>query len=122
MEGFSISNENGEYKTPIYENSKYLLKVTLLGFEPIEVFIQTSTSNIQKNIILKEKVVSLEEVELVYEIPVKIKGIQLFTKPMPLSLVRKKLGDVLKKLPGIEVNEEDGEIESEGKKGGQGDG
>ena len=119
MEGFSISNENGEYKTPIYENSKYLLKVTLLGFEPIEVFIQTSTSSIQKNIILKEKAVSLEEVELVYEIPVKIKGDTIVYKTDAfVSGTEKKLGDVLKKLPGIEVNE-DGEIEAEGKKVGK---
>lgn len=119
MEGFSISNEKGNFKIPIDKNSEYLLKVTFLGFEPFEIVVHTSTVSIQKNIVLKEKTESLKEVEIVYQIPVTIKGDTIVYKTDAfVSGTEKKLGDVLKKLPGIEVNA-DGEIEAEGKKVGK---
>ena len=69
----------------------------------------------QKNIILEEQAEALDEVEIVYEMPVTIKGDTIVYNADSFNTgTEKKLGDVLKNLPGIEINE-DGSIEVEGK-------
>ena len=58
---------------------------------------------------------ALDEVELTYEMPVSIKGDTLvYNADSFKDGTERKLEDVLKKLPGVEVND-DGEIEVEGK-------
>ena len=58
---------------------------------------------------------ALDEIELVYEMPVTIKGDTIvYNADSFTSGTERKLDDVLKKLPGVEVND-DGQIEVEGK-------
>ena len=57
----------------------------------------------------------LDKVELVYEMPVTVRGDTIvYNADSFTNGDERKLGDVMKKLPGVEVNEE-GEIEVEGK-------
>ena len=72
-------------------------------------------NNIEKNFVLEEQPESLDEVELVYEMPVTIKGDTIIYNADSFNTgSERKLEDVLKNMPGIEVNEE-GRIEVEGK-------
>lgn len=116
LEGFGITNPQGQYRLNLKANASYLLKVSYLGFEPAEIPIETKGENLTLDVILKSQSEKLDEVEVVYEIPITIKGDTLvYNTDSFVSGTEKKLADVLEKLPGIEVND-DGEIEVEGKR------
>ncbi len=115
LDGFGITNPDGFYQIRVKANVDYVLKVSYLGFEPKEIPIATADKDIVQDIILKQKPENLDEVELVYEIPITIKGDTIvYNTDSFVSGTERKLADVLEKLPGVEVNDE-GEIEVEGK-------
>ncbi len=114
LESYGITNEAGKFKLVLKKNTTYNIQVSYIGYKTLEEELLTKATDITKDFVLKEDN-SLEAVELVYEIPVKISGDTItynadsFKKPTD-----RKLGDVLKNLPGVEVNEA-GEVEVEGK-------
>lgn len=115
LDGFGITAPDGRYKINVKENTSYSLKISYLGFETKELAIKTTTDDLQRDIILYPQAENLDEVEVVYEIPVTIKGDTIvYNTDSFVSGTEKKLADVLSKLPGVEVND-DGEIEVEGK-------
>ncbi len=115
LDGFGITNPEGFYRIKVKSNSTYVLKVSYLGFKTKEIQIVTTTEDITKDIILLPQAENLDEVEVVYEIPITIKGDTIvYNTDSFVSGTEKKLADVLEKLPGVEVND-DGEIEVEGK-------
>ena len=115
LDGFGITNPAGFFKINVKANTSYVLKVSYLGFQTKELPITTSNEDIKIDVTLFEQTQNLEEVELVYEIPITIKGDTIvYNTDSFVSGTEKKLADVLEKLPGIEVND-DGEIEVEGK-------
>ena len=115
LDGFGITNPDGFYKINIKANATYTLKVSYLGFQTREIPLTTEESDIKIDVTLFEKPESLDEVEVVYEIPITIQGDTIvYNTDSFVSGTEKKLADVLEKLPGIEVND-DGEIEVEGK-------
>nr|WP_299381368.1 carboxypeptidase regulatory-like domain-containing protein [Allomuricauda sp.] len=115
LDGFGITNPEGFYKINVKANTKYVLKVSYLGFKAREIPLNTEERDITLDITLFEQPESLEEVEVVYEIPITIQGDTIvYNTNSFVSGTEKKLADVLEKLPGIEVND-DGEIEVEGK-------
>ena len=115
LDGFGITAPDGRYRIKVNENTAYSLKVSYLGFETKELAITTTTEDLQRDIVLNEQTENLDEVEVVYEIPVTIKGDTIvYNTDSFVSGTEKKLADVLSKLPGVEVND-DGEIEVEGK-------
>ena len=116
LDGFGITNPEGFYKINVKANSNYLLKVSYLGFQTRELTVTTKDNDVYLDITLFEQPESLEEVEVVYEIPISIQGDTIvYNTDSFVSGTEKKLADVLDKLPGIEVND-DGEIEVEGKR------
>lgn len=115
LDGFGISSPEGIYKINIKANTNYILKVSYLGFETREIAVETKGDAIQLDIILKEQAENLDEVEVVYEIPITVKGDTIvYNTDSFVSGTEKKLADVLAKLPGIEISDE-GEIKVEGK-------
>ncbi|WP_136466176.1 carboxypeptidase-like regulatory domain-containing protein [Flagellimonas onchidii] len=115
-DGFGITNPDGFYKINIKTNSDYILKVSYLGFQTREIPLETQETDVNLDVTLYEKPQSLEEVEVVYEIPITIQGDTIvYNTDSFVSGTEKKLADVLEKLPGIEVND-DGEIEVEGRR------
>ncbi len=113
LDGFGISNENGFYNLNLKNNTEFNIKVTFIGFTPVEFNISL-TQNITRNFALEEQAEALDEVEIVYEMPVTIKGDTIVYSADAFNTgTEKKLADVLKNMPGIEVND-DGEIEVEG--------
>jgi len=118
LQSYSITDSKGNYKLSLEENESYTLKVSYLGFDTIDVEVTTDniTESFSKDIVLKESNEELSTVEITYEMPVKIVGDTIvYNSDSFTSGKEKKLEDVLKKLPGIDIDD-NGEVEVEGKK------
>ena len=114
LDGFGISNESGFYRLTLKKATNYDVKISFIGLKEIS-FVFNEENNIEKNFVLEEQAESLDEVELVYEMPVTIKGDTIIYNADSFNTgSERKLQDVLKNMPGIEVNDE-GRIEVEGK-------
>jgi len=116
MDSYAITNDKGKYSLNLKPNTTYNLKISFLGMQSKEIEIITSTTPISKNVTLEESATELDGVEIIREMPVSIKGDTIVYNADSFKTgTERKLEDVLKKLPGVEVNA-DGEIEVEGKK------
>lgn len=115
VDGYSITNDKGRFQLGLKANTTYSLKVSYIGYKALEITITTEKENITKMLTLQEGEM-LDQVEIVREMPVSIKGDTIvYNADSFKSGTERKLEDVLKKLPGVEVNA-DGEVEVEGKK------
>ncbi|SNR89811.1 TonB-dependent receptor [Dokdonia pacifica] len=116
LESYGITDAQGRYKLELAVNTTYELKVSFLGLKS-EIVDYTVSENAQddtKDFILISDPNQLDNVELVYEMPVSVKGDTIvYNTDSFTNGNEKKLGDVLKKLPGVEVTD-DGEIEVDG--------
>ena len=116
MDSYAITNDKGKYSLTLKPNTAYSLKISFLGMQNKELDFTTGSENTTKNIAMEEGGIELEGVEIVREMPVSIKGDTIvYNADSFKSGTERKLEDILKKLPGVEVNA-DGEIEVEGKK------
>nr|WP_314835284.1 carboxypeptidase regulatory-like domain-containing protein [uncultured Flavobacterium sp.] len=116
MDSYAITNDKGKYVLALKPNTTYSIKISYLGMQSREVEVVTATASITKNITLQDGGIELDGVEIIREMPVSIKGDTIvYNADSFKSGTERKLEDVLKKLPGVEVNT-DGEIEVEGKK------
>ncbi|WP_299160391.1 carboxypeptidase-like regulatory domain-containing protein [uncultured Tenacibaculum sp.] len=114
LDSYGFTDAKGNYKLNLKKSSLYSIKVSYIGMKTSDVSIQTKEVNLSKNISLKGDD-TLEEVNITYKMPVTVKGDTIvYDADSFKNGTEKKLGDVLKKLPGVEVND-DGEIEVEGK-------
>jgi hypothetical protein len=117
LQSYSITDVKGNYKLTLANNTSYTLKVNYLGYIPknIAVVIGDNTTNLSKDIVLEEASDKLKEVEITYEMPVKVIGDTIvYNSDSFTSGKEKKLEDVLKKLPGIDIDD-NGEVQVEGK-------
>ncbi|RZJ55235.1 MAG: carboxypeptidase regulatory-like domain-containing protein, partial [Flavobacterium sp.] len=115
MDSYAITNEAGRFQLLLKANTSYIIKASYIGFTPYEKSITTGTENTIENIELSQGV-ELEGIEIVHVMPVTIKGDTIvYNSDSFTNGSERKLEDILKKLPGVEVNA-DGEIEVEGKK------
>ncbi|MEP2936774.1 MAG: TonB-dependent receptor [Gilvibacter sp.] len=117
IESYSITNHEGRYQMDLPVNNTYILKASFLGLknEEIEITVPENSDDLQRDVTLMPLANELEGVELVYEMPVSVRGDTIvYNADSFTSGNERKLEDVMKKLPGIEVND-DGEIEVEGK-------
>ena len=116
MDSYAITNDKGKFLLNLKPNTAYSLKISYLGMQNKELEITTTSENNSRNIALEEGGIELDGVEIVREMPVSIKGDTIvYNADSFKSGTERKLEDILKKLPGVEVNA-DGEIEVEGKK------
>lgn len=114
LESYAITNDKGKYILSLSKNEKYNIQVSYIGLKSLSQVISTTEVNIKKDFTLLPSN-SLDAVELTYEMPVTIKGDTLiYNADSFKNGSERKLEDVLKKLPGVEINEE-GNIEVEGK-------
>src|SRR5690606_8987187 len=108
-EAYSITSEDGKFSLGLRKNTTYKIQVSFIGFEPQEFELTTTDKNILREINLKEGVL-LEGVEIVHEIPVRVSGDTIvYNSDSFTNGTERKLGDILKKLPGVEVTPE-GEV------------
>ena len=116
MDSYAITNDKGRFVLNLKPNTTYTVKLSYLGMQNKELTITTESENITQNITMESGGIDLEGVEIVREMPVSIKGDTIvYNADSFKNGTERKLEDVLKKLPGVEVNA-DGEVEVEGKK------
>jgi len=114
LDSYGITNDKGRYKLNLKSNVSYKLQVSYIGMKTYEEVIITADQDVLKDFSLSVDN-ALAAIELTYEMPVSVKGDTLvYNADSFKDGSEKKLEDVLKKLPGVEINEE-GQIEVEGK-------
>ena len=114
LESYGITNNKGRYKLNLKPDMSYKLQVSYIGKKTFEEVLTTANVDIIKDFTL-ENDTALDAVELTYEMPVSIKGDTLVYNADSFKReTDKKLEDLLKRLPGVEVTK-DGAIEVEGK-------
>ncbi|RZN84292.1 MAG: TonB-dependent receptor [Winogradskyella sp.] len=113
LESYGITDSKGSYKLSLGKNGKYNLQVTYIGMKTINMVIETKEADIKKDFTMMLDN-ALDAVELTYEMPVTIKGDTIvYNADSFKNGSERKLGDVLEKLPGVEIND-NGQIEVEG--------
>lgn len=114
MDSYAITDDKGRFQLILKPNTPYLIKASYIGFAPFEEEVTTGAEDMAKGIVLKQGV-QLDQVEIVHEMPVSIKGDTIvYNSDSFTDGSERKLGDVLKKLPGVEVDD-DGNVKVEGK-------
>lgn len=107
---FAVSSKNGEFKVGISRNEQYTLNITYIGFEPVKESIVFTEMATTKDYVLREALNELEEVVINYTPPIQIKkDTTTYQVEAFVNDKERKLGAVLKKLPGVSVNR-DGEV------------
>lgn len=117
IESYAITNYEGRYQFDLPVGNTYTLKASFLGYETSELTLEVpeGASDMTRDFVLQSKADELDGVEIVYEMPVTVKGDTIVYNADSFNRGdERKLGDVMKNLPGIEVND-DGEIQVEGK-------
>ncbi len=116
MDAYAITNDKGKFVLNLKSNTTYTIKLSYIGMKNKEITVTTKSESISQNISMEPGGIELEGVEIVREMPVSIKGDTIVYNADSFKTgTEKKLEDVLKKLPGVEVNA-DGEVQVEGKK------
>lgn len=116
IESYGITNYEGRFQLDLPENNTYILTASYLGYETIakELTVPENATDLNSNFVLNSMASELDGVELIYEMPVVVKGDTIvYNADSFTNGSERKLGDVMKKLPGVEIND-DGEIEVEG--------
>ena len=111
---YGFTDSEGNFKLSLKINTTYNIKISYIGFKEVSVFLKTKTTNSSKNYTMSEDSM-LDGIEIVSKMPITIKGDTIiYNADSFKNGSERKLEDVLKKLPGVEINA-DGEIEVEGK-------
>jgi len=111
---YGFSDSKGFYRLDLKNNTSYTVKISYIGFKEISTAIKTTTADIVKNFTMKEDNM-LEGINIVSKMPVTISGDTIsYNADSFKNGTERKLEDVLKKLPGVEINAA-GQIEVEGK-------
>lgn len=114
MDSYGITNDQGKYRLDLKANAKYSIQVSYIGMKTATEIVETTDQNITKDFSMQFDD-ALDAVELTYEMPVTVKGDTLIYNADSFNTgTERKLEDVLKNLPGVEINE-DGQVEVEGK-------
>lgn len=117
MAGFAVTNAQGQFKLRLTSEKAYLVKVTFIGFKPLEQLLTVTESNADPFLfVLRSDVTELGAVEIVAEMPVTFQGDTITYKADAFTQGNeRKLEDLLEDLPGFEI-EENGDIKVQGKK------
>ncbi|WP_432412837.1 carboxypeptidase-like regulatory domain-containing protein [Rasiella sp. SM2506] len=112
---FAIADGNGEFSLEVKLNVPYELTISYLGYAKKVKTVKISENAIE-NFILKESAGQLEEILIKSKIPVIIKkDTIIYNVESFIDGTERKLRDVLKNLPGVEVDR-DGNVSVNGKK------
>ena len=117
IESYGITNEDGLYQLDLPKGETYTLRASFLGFETVtkSLTVPEDAENMKIDFVLKSISTELDGVEIVYEMPVVVRGDTVVYNADSFNTgTERKLEDVLENLPGVEINE-DGQVEVEGK-------
>ena len=114
LESYGITDSNGKFVLSLSKNTLYNIQISYIGLKSVNESLTTKEADITKNYNMVSDN-QLDAVEITYEMPVTVKGDTLiYNADSFKNGSERKLEDVLKKLPGVEIND-DGQIEVEGK-------
>ena len=114
LEAYGITDADGKFTLELGKNGTFEIQISYVGMKTLKEPLSTQESDLSKEYVLQSDNV-LDGVELVYEMPVTVRGDTLiYNADSFKNGSERKLEDVLEKLPGVEINE-DGQIEVEGK-------
>lgn len=112
---FAITNDKGEYVLRLEKEVAYSIEVSYLGYQKL-FFDHTATQDDTKDLMMVPRTNDLDEVVLEYKIPITVKEDTItYQTDAFVTGEERKLREVLKKLPGIEVDRE-GNVTAQGKK------
>ncbi|WP_299776617.1 carboxypeptidase-like regulatory domain-containing protein [uncultured Formosa sp.] len=112
---FSITDNFGFYRLNLESHVRYTITVSHLGHEPQYAKVFSITENIKQNFIMPIQTSQLDQVDIAYTPPISIKSDTIsYRADSFVTGEERKLRDVLKKLPGIEVDR-DGKVTANGK-------
>ena len=76
IESYGISNYEGRFQLDLPVNNTYILKASFLGYESIakELTVPEDATDLTVNFALNSIASELDGVELIYEMPVTVKG------------------------------------------------
>ena len=113
---FAISKADGTYSLKLQQDATYEVSVSYLGYQPQHFTFSTTNENKGKNFVLKPATNELDEVVINYKIPLIVKQDTLIYDVESFADGgERKLRDLLKNLPGVEVDRE-GNVKVQGKK------
>ena len=110
---FAITNDDGKYRIELDKKDSYTISVSYMGYHTAN-FELFATANLQKDIILSEAPNQLREIVIEMPVVVKEDTITYNTNKFVTGSER-KLKNVLRKLPGVEVDK-NGNVTVQGKK------
>jgi hypothetical protein len=110
---FAITDNEGYYKLLLEKGDTIAISISYLGYKPIDYqFI--SLKNTNKDFVLQQSSESLDEI--IIEMPVTVRGDTTTYKTSKfIDGSERKLKNILKKLPGVEVDK-NGNVTVQGKK------
>ncbi len=115
ISSYGFTDAKGYFKLDLKKNTVYNIKISYIGLKSISDIVATKGVDVVKNYTMLNDN-TLDEISIVSKMPVTIKGDTIvYNADSFKNGTERKLEDVLKKLPGVEINEA-GEIEIEGKK------
>lgn len=117
MKAFAVTDVRGGFQLRLKEQTVYEIKVTFVGYVPFSQYLQLDHSPEDPlMIIMKEAVNALDEVTVVAEMPVLVRGDTISYKAEAFTKGdERKLEDVLEELPGFAIRD-NGDIEVQGKR------
>lgn len=102
---FAITDSRGGYRLKLRQNQHYTISLSHMGFKPKTTLVTTTDQNITINFKLLQYLNPLDEVILVHKIPVIIKKDTIVYDVSHFATGKeRKLREILKKLPGVEVD------------------
>ena len=114
MDAYAITDGQGRFRLNLKNNTTYKIKISFIGFTPLNEEVNITSENMQKVFTMKEGQ-EMEGIEIVHTMPVSVKGDTIVYDGDSFKTgEERKLEDVLKKLPGVEVTA-DGQVQVEGK-------
>lgn len=103
---FSISDIDGSYKLNLSKDKSYVITISHLGYDEIKDTLSLK-SDLVKNYVLRESAESLDEIILRKKLAVSVKKDTItYRTDQFTNGTERKLRDVLKKLPGLDVDRE----------------
>ena len=110
---FAITDNEGYYKLVLAKGDTITISISYLGYKPIN-YEFVALKSTKKDFVLQQSSEQLDEV--VIEMPVTVRGdTTTYNTQKFIDGSERKLKNVLKKLPGVEVNK-DGSVTVQGKK------
>ncbi|MFD2916965.1 carboxypeptidase-like regulatory domain-containing protein [Psychroserpens luteus] len=102
---FAVTESGGTYKLGLQKNQTYNITVSYLGYKSQTIDITTKEEDITQNFILLENPDQLDEVILNYTPPISVKKDTItYNVDSFKTGEERKLRELLKKLPGVEVD------------------